>query len=153
MTNGMHHGVGIIIHNPGQELFYLQDKMGTYPIPEFRNHLSFFGGKRDPGETTIDTLERELNEEWDDPILRKMVPDLARKLGTFDVCANTKSFGEVQYKLTLYHACLPNDSFERLMRQEVFEGEAVVVRKDKLMHQNYIWGLKSPLHYLPENHS
>ncbi|WP_225413672.1 NUDIX hydrolase [Stigmatella hybrida] len=57
------------------------------------------GGKRDPGETDIDTLAREVEEELSVRIKR----DTVSHFGTFEAQAHGKSEG-VQVKMTCYLA-------------------------------------------------
>ncbi|SET20968.1 NUDIX hydrolase [Stigmatella erecta] len=57
------------------------------------------GGKRDPGETDIDTLAREVEEE----LSVRIKPETVSHFGTFEAQAHGKSEG-VQVKMTCYLA-------------------------------------------------
>jgi 8-oxo-dGTP diphosphatase len=57
------------------------------------------GGKRDPGETDIDTLSREVQEE----LSVRIKPETASHFGTFEAQAHDKPEG-VRVKMTCYLA-------------------------------------------------
>jgi len=75
------HGRVLSARSQGKDIYYLP------------------GGKRDPGETDIDTLAREVEEELSVRIKRETVSHF----GTFEAQAHGKSEG-VQVKMTCYLA-------------------------------------------------
>ncbi|APU13530.1 ADP-ribose pyrophosphatase [Actinoalloteichus fjordicus] len=64
-----------------------------------RDVFYFPGGKREPGESDVETLVREVREE----LAVEIVPDTARRLGTFETQAHGKPAG-VLVRLTCYTA-------------------------------------------------
>ncbi|WP_157434046.1 NUDIX hydrolase [Actinoalloteichus sp. GBA129-24] len=64
-----------------------------------RDVFYFPGGKREPGESDVETLIREVREE----LAVEIVPDTARRLGTFEAQAHGKPAG-VLVRLTCYTA-------------------------------------------------
>ncbi|MBA9003480.1 NUDIX hydrolase [Thermomonospora cellulosilytica] len=74
------------------------------------------GGKREPGETDLDTLVREIREE----LAVTIVPATARHLGTFQAQAHGHAHG-VMVRMTCYTADhqgtpVPSSEIEELVR-------------------------------------
>lgn len=64
MSDKKHHGVGLLIKNAEQDLFFVQQKDETYPVEKWRGSISFWGGKIEDFDTDSKTaVLRELNEE------------------------------------------------------------------------------------------
>ena len=66
----------------GQVYFAFEVKTGTYPIPKARGKFALFGGTTKLGESSPETLSRELKEEDPDSykILIKALKDNGRKI-------------------------------------------------------------------------
>jgi len=140
----MHKGVGVAITDERQRWFYLNQKCGPYPVEEYKDGFSFFGGRMEPGETPEMTLERELGEELGEDIARIIFP-AAAKVKRFEI-----SVRGTTYEFTLYESIQPRDQVIALANAEVLEeGVGVLVPRRNVGRLNYIWGLERAMqHYL-----
>jgi hypothetical protein len=150
-VNAQHQGVGVIITNEDRTQFYFQDKGDSYPIRQYKNCLSFFGGRLDKinGEGIDGALKRELQEPSElGDYWGNIVYDVAEELETIKV-----KDGLGNYNITIYEAVLSNDKFDELVAAPTgSEGIGIVVPRENLLRHKYIWGLERVLHsYLTEH--
>lgn len=129
-----HKGVGVIITNPQREVFYLQQKDDHYPVPEYRLCYSFFGGAIEAGETSLDALKRELEEELHKDVAA-LVFSGAELVHRFDIRSHGKT-----YTFTLYEAVVPE--VLRIAEYHVLEGAGVMKTRSEISRLPFIWGLE-----------
>ncbi len=135
----LHQGVGIIFRNKEHSAFFIQVKDESYPIPEYRECNSLFGGKIEDGESPEEGLLRELNEELG---LGKLMDKLNIKfIQTFNLQK------EKEFEFHLFEGILENDDFLALSQVSVFEGYGKLIKKENLLNEKWIWGLEKVLEF------
>jgi hypothetical protein len=105
MANTNKPGVVVIIADPDKQVFLVQDKTDTHPIPQARAKLSFWGGSIEEGESAPAALMRELFEEIIvDPLVRAVIHNM-RRWKEFEL--SQAEFGEATYQCTVYVSVFP----------------------------------------------
>lgn len=138
MTTKMHEGVGLLIGNTDQTLFFVQIKDEQYPYAAWRGACAFWGGEMEPeDEGELTAVERELEEE---------IPDAAQVLKSFpknkinryliDNKTVTHPFG-----LTIFEVVVPTHVLEQIAQTRVLEGQALLLSKTDLLKRKWIWGM------------
>ncbi len=131
----MHQGVGLLIQNERNDLFFIQQKDEKYSQKKWIGAYSFWGGEIENGDLTIyDALLRELNEE----ILTSI--DFLKHDFNF-IGKYTVNSDEV-YLFNLYLLTLNEFQFLELCNAEIKEGNGVVINQNELINGNWVWGLE-----------
>ena len=114
----VHTAVGVAITDKKRNLFFIQQKDESYPIPELRLNFTFFGGRLNDNEDEKDALKRELLEELDQEAAI-LIYEKSKKM--FDI-------GPIKWKkwessFCLYEAVLPIEKLIDISKLPVKEGE------------------------------
>jgi 8-oxo-dGTP pyrophosphatase MutT (NUDIX family) len=127
-----HHAVGLIVCNHSRTRYYVQQKDASYP--SYPLGYSLFGGAREPGESTLEALARELAEELGDA-----APAL---LAAGPILIQTTNVGPSEFRYSLYEVVIDDAALDQLARAPVFEGErGAVVSEAELRELPFIWDL------------
>jgi 8-oxo-dGTP pyrophosphatase MutT (NUDIX family) len=128
-----HRGVGVIVTNPARDRFLVQRKDASYP--RFPRGYSLFGGAREPGESDVDALARELEEELGAASAQQLVAAGLREIEEFVV-------GEPGFAFVLFEAVVEDALLDVLAARPVFEGEcAQAVTRGELAMLPWVWSL------------
>ncbi len=139
----MHLGVGIIIINENRDSCFVQIKDEHYPVEKYRNGLSFFGGKIEVGESPLEGLLRELEEEID---IKDLIPVLSiRFIQKFEIGQNPK------FEFHFFEGILSQEEFNILTERKVFEGTGKSFPISSITNLNWIWGLEKVISEYSEN--
>lgn len=145
MTTKMHQGVGLLISNTDQTLFFVQIKDEQYPYEAWRGACSFWGGAIEPEdeqeltavERELTAVERELEEEIPDAaLLLKHIPKTKIKRYLIDNKTVTQPFS-----LTVFEAIVSTEALQQLAQTNVLEGRALLLSKTDLLKRKWIWGM------------
>ena len=131
-----HRGVGVIVRNRAATQFYVQQKDADYR-PHPRGY-SLFGGAVEPGETALEALARELDEE---------LGAAARLLlAAQPAVVHETRVGPSGYWFSLFEVVLDDASLDTLAGSPVFEGErGALVTREQLRTLPFVWGLEAVL--------
>lgn len=126
-----HLGVGAIICSSDQQLFFVQQKDETYPLPQWQLALSVWGGAVEAEDESPEiALYRELQEE-----LRWQPEQPPIFIGQFKI----KSVQE--FELCLFKIILPKEELEQLAQQPVYEGYGRLLDAESLQKYSWVWDL------------
>ncbi len=134
----IHQGVGIIIKNKSDTLFLIQEKDETYPIPQYRNCYSLFGGRIEDEETVFEGLMRELNEEL-------LLDDLLDQMNIHFIQKFQIKTKEKYFHFHLFEGILDDDLFQKLSSIKCYEGYSHIIEKKELQNIQWVWGLEKVL--------
>ena len=125
----LHLVVEVIIVNKKKNLFYIQQKDETHPIPEFRLKYCFFGGGIEPTDKNdSEALRRELFEELEENFAEKIFKN-SRKLKEVYI---TDVIGR-DFKSSLYESVLTDKTIKGLSKSQIYEGKGVLVKKEDIL--------------------
>ncbi len=129
-----HHGVVVIVTDPGRTRFFVQQKDEDYP--SFPLGYSLFGGRIEPGEAPADALARELHEELD------AVAQMLIEQGPAHVL--TTAVPPAGYVVSLFEVVVDEDVLESLADVPVQEGKrGAVFGRAQLRELPFVWGLEA----------
>lgn len=138
MTTKMHEGVGLLISNTDQTLFFVQIKDEQYPYAAWRGACAFWGGEMEPeDERELTAVERELEEEIPDAA-QILKPFSKNKINRYLIDNKTvvRPFG-----LTIFEAVVPTKVLQQIAQTRVLEGQALLLSKTDLLKRKWIWGM------------
>ena len=127
-------GVGLLIHDPNNDFFFVQRKDSSYFISEYVGSYAFWGGGVEPKDDSIKhALQRELKEELSFGFEIYSSFTFTSK-GVFHV-RHTMA----QYDLHVFYLPLERTEFSHFSKQDVFEGEGVIRTGIDLVQSRWIW--------------
>lgn len=129
----MHKGTGLIIGNKAKDLFFIQKKDKDYQFKKWIDAFSFWGGeieKRDnsPYDALIREIQEELTFQFDYEQI-KFVDEFLVK-------------SDEDYKFYLFELLVSDNLLQSMKGQKVNEGNCVLVKKELLLKNNWVWGLE-----------
>lgn len=127
-----HRSVGVIARNRAATRFYVQQKDAAYR-PHPRGY-SLFGGAIEPGETPLEALARELDEE--------LGGAAQLLLAAGPLLVSESRVGPSEFQFALFEVVLDDARLDTLAHTPVYEGErGAVVTREQLLALPFIWGL------------
>jgi len=134
----MHKGIGLLIANKDDTLFFVQQKDQNYLPEKWRGAFSFWGGEVELEDKSFEfALKRELEEEID------YIIDF--KINTIKLIGKYKIKSDEEFIFYLYKINLGDNEFIQICNSKIKEGLGLVANKEQLQTQNWVWGLEQVL--------
>ena len=136
MSNEVHRGVGLLIGNADQTMFFVQVKDEDYPYPEWRGACAYWGGEIESTDADeLMAVERELVEELPGAVkILSRVP----KTRIDQYWVDNDSLKD-PFWLTIYEAVVSDHELQQISENEVLEGYGELMSREELLERKWIW--------------
>lgn len=119
----------------------LERKTDDYVVKSFAGNLNLYGGNKETGDKSpMDTLTRELLEEFADAEEIRRIIGESRPVGSYRVRASGEILDGMDYIFgaSAFVVTITPDRAQRVL--ETNEGKAVLIPLDRLHNECFLWG-------------